>query len=351
MKMKVDNKRPSNRPARGRKLTPTCPPIDPAMEQMTIDHILPHLTCPYDIVGDPSDKYFSNAKPTLEATEESLAYISAERSDKNQLAEKTRARFVICDAEVTIKEEWLAKKCFIVLEHPKRWFAKIVTALFCSAPVYGIHPSAVIHPEAKIHKNTYIGPLSYIGRCEIDEGTVIHGQCYIFDQANVRIGKHVTIFPGCVIGSPGFGFIPDENGALFNFPHIGGVVIEDHVVIQALTNVDRGSLGDTIIRAGAKVDTLVHVGHNSTIGSESLIAAKAMLGGSCQIGDRCWIGPSTSIRDGGVHINDGAFVGMGSLVVKDVEANARVMGAPAKNIDAYKRLLKVFRTLIDEHNP
>ena len=202
----------------------------------------------------------------------------------------------------------------MVVGNPKVVFSRIVSELFVAKPDWSIHPTTVIHPEARVADRVHIGPHTVVERAEIGAGTVIYGQCFIYDD--VRIGCNVIIHPGCVIGCDGFGFEPDEDGHLEKFPHVGGVVIEDDVEIQALTAIDRGSLGDTIIRRGAKIDNLVHVAHNVEIGEDALVIAHTMLGGSVRVGARSWLGPGSLYRDN-IVLADDAFIGIGALVVKD----------------------------------
>ena len=112
------------------------------------------------------------------------------------------------------------------------------------------------------------------------------------------------------------------------FPHLGGLVIEDHVHLGNNTCIDRGSLKDTIIHQGVKIDNLVHIAHNVTIGKNSLIIACSMIAGSVVIGENCWVAPSSSVRNG-IYIGDNTTIGLGSVVTKSVGADETVAGNPA----------------------
>ena len=147
---------------------------------------------------------------------------------------------------------------------------------------------------------------------------------------------------GCVIGAGGFSPFW-EGEKQYIFPHIGGVIIGDDVEIQAMTNIDRGGIGNTIIGTNTKIDTQCHIGHNTRIGDGCTICAKTQTGGSNVIGDKVFIAPNVAIRTMGyiwaggsnkksdhITIGDGAFIGFGSLVVKDIKPGERVKGFPAK---------------------
>jgi len=112
----------------------------------------------------------------------------------------------------------------------------------------------------------------------IGNGTRVYSGVQIHDQ--VRIGRNVVLKSGCVIGSDGFGFERNDEGTFEKFPHVGGVVIKDDVEIGGNTCVDRGTLSNTIIGKGTKIDNLVHIAHNVVVGKNCAIIALACLGGS-----------------------------------------------------------------------
>jgi len=178
----------------------------------------------------------------------------------------------------------------------------------------------------------------------IGAGSVIHSGVHMYD--GVRIGRNVMIHSGCVIGSDGFGFERNEAGKWVKFPHIGGVVIEDDVEICALTHVARGALWDTVIGQGTKIDAQCHIGHNVIIGQDCVICAQAMVGCS-SVGHGVWIAPGAILRNK-IHIGNGALVGMGSVVTRDVPDKMTVMGVPARLADEQRRLLKRLADLAAE---
>ncbi len=296
----------------------------------------------YQVVGNYENRFFTNAKPILEAESDTIVWINPTRKDKQELLEKTRADIIICDNSIHLSEVLRQNKLFIIVENPKLCFIRIVDALFSQKPLYGIHPTAYIHPEAHVHPETYIGPFTFIGKSEIDQDSVIYGHCYIYD--NVTIRKHVIIHAGTVIGADGFGYTRNEKGEFEKFPHIGGVLIEEDVEIGANTCIDRGTLGNTIIRKGAKIDNLVHIAHNVTIGQHATVIAHAMIGGSTIIEDFSWIAPSAALRDGLI-IGAKSTVGLGAVVTKNVPAGETWTGSPAKPLSEFLEIQKKLKNL------
>ena len=167
------------------------------------------------------------------------------------------------------------------------------------------------------------------------------GNNYI--HANSRIGDVVIIHPQAVVGVEGFGFIPDEEGENVAFPHVGGTIIENHVVIGSGTTVCRGTLGNTVIGENTKIDNLCHIAHNVQIGRNCMVVALAMIAGSVKVGANSWVGPSVSVVDR-IDIGEGAQLSIGSMVSKSVEAGQRVTGYFAQDHRAFmKAHLKMFR--------
>jgi UDP-3-O-[3-hydroxymyristoyl] glucosamine N-acyltransferase len=209
----------------------------------------------------------------------------------------------------------------------------------------GIAPSAVIDSTARLEDGIIVDPLAVIGpNVEIGSGTVIGSGAVI--AADVKIGRdcnigarcaiqfaligdHVLIHPGCSIGQDGFGFVVSGPNGHMKVPQIGRVLIQNNVEIGAGTTIDRGSLRDTVIGEGTKIDNQVQIGHNVTIGRNCLLAAQIGLAGSLTIGDNVALGAKVGINNH-LQIGDGAQVTAMSGVKDDIPAGERWGGFFAK---------------------
>jgi UDP-3-O-[3-hydroxymyristoyl] glucosamine N-acyltransferase len=222
----------------------------------------------------------------------------------------------------------------IVCANPYAYFAR-VSALFNPEPAIrpGIHPAAVVDSTATVPADAQIGACAVIGRnvrvgagCLIGAGSHIGDDVVIGDGSRLR--ANVTVYHGCligarallhsgvVIGADGFGFAMDA-GRWIKVPQIGRVVIGDDVEIGANTTVDRGTLDDTIIEEGVKLDNQIQVGHNVRIGAHTVIAAFAGIAGSARIGKRCKLGGGCGIA-GHITLADDVVVSPFTLVGKPI---------------------------------
>jgi UDP-3-O-[3-hydroxymyristoyl] glucosamine N-acyltransferase len=312
------------------------------VNNILLKDILNILPKGFRIVGIKDNVYMNNVKPIEEANDESLVWIKGKKENKQELVEKTQAKIIICDTSLLISHELSSKKCFIVVDDPKLVFLRIAEHFFARKKEYGIHSSAIIDPGAEISPNCYIGPLTYVGKSKIGNNTFIDGNCFIYDD--VKIGNNVRVQAGTVIGSDGYGYQRNENLIFEKFPHMGGVIIEDNVDIGSNTCVDRGALGNTIIKEGAKIDNLVHIAHNVVIGRHCAIIANAMLGGSVVIADYSWVAPSASILNQ-VSIGKKVTVGMAAVVTKNIPDGEKWAGVPAKPLKEFIETQKAIKNL------
>ena len=189
--------------------------------------------------------------------------------------------------------------------------------------------NSYIAPTAKIGKNVKIGVGCVIeGNTEIGDNTEIHHNVIIRNKT--RIGKNCMIHSGVIIGEYGFGYIINEFGEKVMLRHYGGVTIEDNVHIGDNSMIIRGAIDDTVVHKGVKLNTLVHIAHNDEIGENTLITSPCHVCGSVKIGKNAHIA-GTTIRNQR-NVGDDAVVGLGAVVVKNVEPGVTVVGNPAKEM-------------------
>ena len=220
-------------------------------------------------------------------------------------------------------------------------------------PVYtGIEQPCFIAEGVEIPDNAYVGAFAYIGKgCKIDPGAKIYPQAYLGD--NVSIGPDTIIYPGvkiyhgckvgarciihsgAVIGADGFGFAPVA-GRYDKIPQIGNVEIADDVEIGANTTVDRAMMGSTRIANGVKLDNLIQIAHNCTVGESTVMAAQAGVAGSTHIGAHCMIGGQVGLA-GHITVGDGAQIAAQSGTQKSIAPGARLFGSPAMDLREYGR--------------
>ena len=197
-----------------------------------------------------------------------------------------------------------------------------------------VGPHASVGDGSVIGEGTRVGAGCRIGRnVSIGEGGLLHANVTLYDD--VRIGKSVVLHSGCVIGADGFGFVL-EAGRYEKFPQVGTVEIGDFVEIGANACVDRAALGVTSIGEGAKIDNMVHIGHNCRIGRHVVIAAQTGFSGGVVVEDYAVIGGQVGIGDK-ARIESGAVLGSGCgiLTSKIVRAGQVVWGTPARPLKEY----------------
>lgn len=228
----------------------------------------------------------------------------------------------------------------VCCDNPKLVFALIFKRFFSHMAEINWENSSSKPTNAKIDSSAKMSPNVVISDNVVIEKNVTIGPNTVI--ANAMIGSGTSIGANCTIGLPGFGYVKDKQDVYHRFPHIGKVIIGRSVEIGSNTCIDRGSLGNTIIRDGAKIDNLVHVAHNVEIKENTVVIANSMLGGSVRLGENTWIAPSVSIMNQ-ASIGHSSIIGLGAVVLKDVEACSVVVGNPGRvirkvtNIDDGKR--------------
>ncbi len=226
----------------------------------------------------------------------------------------------------------------------------------------GIQEPSYIADTATIGKNVFIGAFSYIGEnVVLGKNAQVHPGVYLGDNVVVNddsiiypgvkiyhsclIGSRVVIHAGCIIGSDGFGFAPQEGGNYKKVPQIGNVIIEDDVEIGANTTIDRATIGATIIRQGVKLDNLIQIAHNVEIGCNTVIAAQTGVSGSTKVGKNCMIGGQVGMV-GHIHLADGTKINAQSGISKSIaEPNTALNGSPAFDYKSSLKSQAIFRNL------
>ena len=236
--------------------------------------------------------------------------------------------------------------CRIIVDQPYEAMLRVLPALYVPAPEpSGVHPTAVIGRGVVLGRDVAIGPYSMVGDgarlgdrvsigacCVVGERAVIGDHSRLFPSVTVypgtEVGQRVRLHTGVRLGCDGFGYVFGD-GAHQKMPHVGRCVVGDDVEIGANTTVDRGSIDDTVIGAGTKIDNLVHVAHNVRIGRLCLIMAQAGIAGSAHIGDGCILAGQVGIG-GHVTVGKGARVAGQAGVFGDVPAGETWSGYPAR---------------------
>jgi len=260
------------------------------------------------------------------------------------------------------KEYFPCNKNLIIVNNPRLAFAKVLRLFYPSfiKPPAGVHSTAIIgqgvnlgegitiHPwvvveeNVKIGKNVVIYPFVYIGKnCIIGDETVIYPNVTI--REDVVIGARCIVHSGVVLGSDGFGFEWDGEKH-YKIIQVGKVVIEDDVEIGAGVTIDRATMGETRVGRGTKIDNLVHLGHNVTVGENCIIVAQVGLAGSVKIGNQVLIGGQVGIAQG-IKVGDKARIAAKSGVISDIDGGAVILGYPAMEHYQFLKINSLLRKL------
>jgi UDP-3-O-[3-hydroxymyristoyl] glucosamine N-acyltransferase len=257
-------------------------------------------------------------------------------------------------------------KPLLIVEHPKLGFARAATFLRPTPDRQpGIHPSALVHASARLGKDVAVAERAVIGqqveigdRTWIGPGTVIGSNahigrdCELYPNVTVysgtRLGDRVTVHAGAVLGSDGFGYVRDQaSGHYEKFPQAGRLEISDDVEIGANSTIDRGALEATRIGRGAKIDNLVHIGHNCQIGENVVIAAQTGLSGSIVIEKDVVLGGQVGIGEH-ARIEEGVMLGgQGGVLPNKVLRGKGIAfwGTPARPVREYLKQLAALARL------
>ncbi len=308
-----------------------------------------------EIIGDPN-LIIKNVARIEEAKNGDITFLYDKHYEK--YLETTEASVILINNLDIINNN----RTYIKVEKPNVAFQKIIIKFFNpnfkftdiakSAKIdktatleenIGIGENVFIGKNCLIHKNVTIYPNTVIlDNCEIGENTLIFPNVTI--REDTIIGKNVIIQPGAVIGSDGFGYSKNSEGIYTKIPQIGNVIIEDDVEIGANVTIDRSSLGSTIVGEGVKLDNLVQVAHNVTIGSNTVFSSQSGIAGSAKIGNNCIVAGQVGIV-GHLEVGDDIIIGGQSGVTKSLKKPGTYFGTPAKELKTSLRLESHIRNL------
>ena len=268
-------------------------------------------------------------------------------------AMKKSAAGVVCIDPETPRQDG---KNYLITPNPSRAFQIIAELLLLTenkgSGFTGIHPTAVIHETAQLGPNVSIGPNAVVDRnakigsgtqigpnvsigyeveigsnCQLHPGSIVRERC--------RLGDRVILQPGAVIGSCGFGYIPDALGRFQKLEQLGIVILEDDVEIGANTTIDRSRFKTTLIRKGSKIDNLVQIAHNVEVGEHNVIAAQTGMAGSSKTGSHVMLGGQVGIV-GHIELGDQVMIATRGGVSKSLKTG-KYRGSPAIPIAEFHR--------------
>lgn len=307
------------------------------MVERTIKSYLEQLEYEYTLLGQegiPVD----NFAPIDKSTSSHLSFCSSDDYEGLQSILESKSGIILCKKSlaerIRQKNKFISNstpKLFVFVDNPRLVFIKIAKLMKDHKDNRkGVSKHAIIADSAKIGSDCYVGDLAIVGEeCIVGDDTIIDSRVVL---KNTIVGNNCTLQSGSIIGQDGFAFERDKkNMNLEKFPHYGKVIIKDNVEIFANCSIARGSLTNTVIEEGTKIDALCHIAHNVHIGKNTQVTAGVVVGGSTIIGNNCWLGLNSTIKHK-IKIGNSVIVGSGSSVIHNVEDKDIVAGAPAKSI-------------------
>lgn len=261
---------------------------------------------------------------------------------------QSKALAVIVDREID------TDKAQVIVAHPALAFARVLNAFHPRKhPQPRVDPGASIGENGRLGKDVSISARVVIGdnvivgdqavlcpgvvvgeNCRIGDRTVLHPNVILY--ADTQLGKDVILHAGVVVGADGFGYTPDEKGRHYKINQVGRVVIEDHVEVGANSCIDRAAMGITLIKEGTKIDNLVQIAHNCTIGEHSILVAQVGISGSCKLGHHVVVLGQAGVVDH-VTIGNQVTIAAKSGINRDVEDKEVHSGFPNVPLSIWKK--------------
>lgn len=309
------------------------------------------------IEGNPNEEVNQLSK-IEEGKKGSLTFLSNPKY--NSFLYTTNASIAIVNKDFVLEKE--INTTLIKVENAYKAFTKLLEYYNeIKLNKSGIETPSFIHESAKVGDNLYLGAFAYISEnvkignnvkiypnVFIGDNVIIGNDTTIFAGAKIysesQIGNYCTIHSGAIVGSDGFGFVPNDSGEYNKVPQIGNVVLEDHVDIGSATTIDRATLGSTIIRRGVKLDNQIQIAHNVEVGKNTVIAAQTGVAGSTKIGENCQIGGQVGIV-GHITIGNNVRIQAQSGISRSIKDNEVVQGSPALGYSDYNKSYVHFKNL------
>lgn len=309
-----------------------------------------------ELVGDP-EVTISGLNNIFDAKEGDITFLANP---------KYADKLPLCQASAVIVAENVEAEGINLLKgkNPRLIFGRLMTMAFPRKKENGkISPQAFIAESAKLGENVTIYPFAYIGENSIigdnstiysnvfvDDNVTIGNDCLILAGSAVmhgsQLGNRVMVNANTVIGSEGYGFERDGEKH-FKIPQVGNTIVKDDVEIGTLCAIDRGSMQDTVLEAGTKIDNFVHIGHNCHIGENNLFVAQTGLSGTVTTGKNVYFGGRAAVMDH-IKIADRAMVGPVSVVTSDVEGPDVLFGYPARPYKDWTKASAMFYKTDDQ---
>jgi UDP-3-O-[3-hydroxymyristoyl] glucosamine N-acyltransferase len=297
-----------------------------------IESILSDMEVDYRVIGSRKNmKQIKNVAAIDEASSCDLTFCSQNNGSGLRAISKSNAGLVLCynrvDQHLSAKRDQL----LVLVDNPRLVFMHVANRLHNVRVKrkYGISRLSCISDTAKINRTCAVGNFSVI-----DEDCIVGKNTIIGDRVSLQhcvIGDNCIIQSGVSVGEDGFAYERNESLELESFPHFGKVNIGNNVEISTNCSVARGSLKDTVIKDGTKIDALTHVAHNVSIGNNCSITAGTVIGGSTTIGDTCWLGLNSTVKHKR-KIGNKVIIGSGASVIDNIPDEDIVAGVPARSI-------------------
>ncbi len=314
---------------------------------------------PYASVSGGGGGPYTGLSSLAEAGEADISFLANPRNGRR--LDDTRAGVVFVPEKLEVQPP--PGRVYVRMANPSLGLALVAERMERSLdpkPPPGVHPSAVVDPSAAVDPSAYVGPLCVIeAGARVDAGAVLTAQVYLGRESAVgedtrmhaqavlhrycTLGRRCVIHSGAVIGSDGFGF-ETEDGRHRKVPQIGRVAVGDDVEIGANSAIDRARFAETLIGRGTKIDNLVQIGHNVTIGEHCFLCAGVGSSGSVKIGNYVVLAGQVGTA-GHLEIGDFSQVGGQAGVSKSLPPKSLVTGTPATDLKQQRRLEAMIRRL------